>query len=240
MRIFIDPGHNFSGADTGAHGNGLREQDITFVISKKLKKMFVDNGDEVMMSRNTLQDNVGKSLMESLRKRCEMANEWNADLFLSIHCNAHNGIAKGTEAFVYSMPSEAYSIATEIQKNIVERLNTENRNVKIGKDLYVLKNTNCPAVLVETAFIDNEEDAEKLLKNPNDFAQAVFDGVVRSQKAKKENIIEDITSVNDIVWELSHRGIITDKDLWLFKLDNDENAYWLARKCVNYIRRAKK
>ena len=47
-----------------------------------------------------------------------------------------------------------------------------------------------------------------------------------------------IETVNDIVWELAERGIITDKDLWLFKLDNDENAYWLARKCVNYIRRA--
>ena len=121
-------------------------------------------------------------------------------MFVSIHCNAYNGKVKGTETLVYSMPSEAYSIATEIQKNIVERLGTENRNVKIRKDLYVLKNTKCPAVLVETAFIDNEEDAEKLLKNQNDFAQAIFNGIAKPQKTKKENIIEDITSVNDIVW----------------------------------------
>ena len=47
--------------------------------------------------------------------------------------------------------------------------------------------------------------------------------------------MEELTSVNDIVWELAERGIITDKALWLKKLSEDTNAYWLARKCVNYI-----
>ena len=46
----------------------------------------------------------------------------------------------------------------------------------------------------------------------------------------------EITSVNDIVWELAHRGILSDKDLWLKKLDEDANSYWLARKCVAFIR----
>ena len=47
----------------------------------------------------------------------------------------------------------------------------------------------------------------------------------------------ELTTVNDIVWELSARGVISDKELWLKKLEEDENAYWLARKCVNYIRK---
>lgn len=47
---------------------------------------------------------------------------------------------------------------------------------------------------------------------------------------------KELTTVNDIVWELSQRGIITDKALWMKKLVEDINAYWLARKCVNYIR----
>ncbi len=54
---------------------------------------------------------------------------------------------------------------------------------------------------------------------------------------KKVEGYMELTTVNDIVWELSARGIITDKDLWLKKLEEDENAYWLARKCVNYIRK---
>jgi N-acetylmuramoyl-L-alanine amidase len=45
----------------------------------------------------------------------------------------------------------------------------------------------------------------------------------------------ELTSVNDIVWELAHRGIISDSDLWLEKLEKDSNAYWLARKTVKYM-----
>lgn len=42
-----------------------------------------------------------------------------------------------------------------------------------------------------------------------------------------------LSSVNDIVWELGHRGIITDKALWLSLLEEDKNLYWLAYKCAN-------
>lgn len=48
--------------------------------------------------------------------------------------------------------------------------------------------------------------------------------------------ITELVKVNDIVWELSYRGIISDSNLWLDKLDKDVNAYWLARKAVQYIR----
>ena len=47
---------------------------------------------------------------------------------------------------------------------------------------------------------------------------------------------EELTSINDVVWELAHRGIITDKALWLKKLETDTNSYWLARKVANYLR----
>lgn len=49
---------------------------------------------------------------------------------------------------------------------------------------------------------------------------------------------KEITSVNDIVWELASRGIISDKALWLNKLETDQNAYWLAKKTVDYFRKA--
>jgi len=46
----------------------------------------------------------------------------------------------------------------------------------------------------------------------------------------------ELTSVNDIVWELAHRGIVSDKGLWLEKFATDSNAYWLARKTIKYLR----
>lgn len=49
--------------------------------------------------------------------------------------------------------------------------------------------------------------------------------------------LKELESVNDIVWELGHRGIVTDKELWLEKLESDTNDYWLARKCLHFIRK---
>ena len=51
-----------------------------------------------------------------------------------------------------------------------------------------------------------------------------------------EDVIKELTDVNDIVWEFCHRKIITDSDLWLKKLKQDNNSYWLARKVLHYIR----
>ena len=48
----------------------------------------------------------------------------------------------------------------------------------------------------------------------------------------------ELTSVNDIVWELAHRGIISDSNLWMDKLTNDSNAYWLESKTVKYLQTA--
>ena len=53
---------------------------------------------------------------------------------------------------------------------------------------------------------------------------------------KKRNVVEELTTVNDIVWEYHHRGIISNPALWLQKLEDDKNSYWLARKALHYIR----
>lgn len=63
---------------------------------------------------------------------------------------------------------------------------------------------------------------------------------LHGQIAKEVNEIlnpapKELTTVNDIVWELNHRGIISDTALWLKKLEEDTNAYWLARKTCNYL-----
>ena len=48
--------------------------------------------------------------------------------------------------------------------------------------------------------------------------------------------MQELIEVNDIVWEFAHRGIITDKELWLKKLEEDKNSYWLARKALHRLR----
>ena len=58
----------------------------------------------------------------------------------------------------------------------------------------------------------------------------------RFLKKVESYMATELTSVDDIVRELSSKGIITNKELWLKKLVDDRDAYWLARKCANYIR----
>ena len=53
---------------------------------------------------------------------------------------------------------------------------------------------------------------------------------------KADTAIAELTTVNDIVWELSHRGIISNTELWLKKLEEDSNSYWLSIKTANYLR----
>lgn len=52
-----------------------------------------------------------------------------------------------------------------------------------------------------------------------------------TKNSKASKILQ---SINDIVWELNHRGIMSDKDLWLGLLDKDKNLYWLAYKICNF------
>ncbi len=158
--IVIDPGHNYSGVDTGAVGNGLREQDITWYIAEKVKPLLEARGFNVVMTRNSIYDNCSTdSTSASLAYRYNLANNIGADLFVSIHCNAGGG--SGTETYCYYGSESGRRLATYIQNNIVSALGTSNRGVKEA-GFSVIKNTNMTAVLVETAFIDTASDAAKL------------------------------------------------------------------------------
>ena len=97
MKIFVDSGHNYKGADTGAIGDGCREQDITFEIGNRLRKLLENCGHSVKMSRESKEISLGKTVKESLKKRCDMANVWGADLFISIHTNAGGGRGTGED-----------------------------------------------------------------------------------------------------------------------------------------------
>lgn len=175
MKICIDAGHNYSGWNTGTTGCGLREQDITWQIAERLRIRLERVGFEVIMTRPTLETNLGTDNDGSLRARYILANDNNCDLFVSIHCNSGGG--SGTETLIYKSGSAAEKLAWRVQQKIVERLAMRNRGVKLRPDLAVLKNTKMPAILVETAFIDNGSDADKLVNNQEDFAAAICAGV---------------------------------------------------------------
>ena len=178
LKIFINPGHDMD-LDPGACANGIREVDIALAIGEKVKKTMEVIGYpcQLIQSDNLNGETEGKPNV------CATANNSGADIFISIHCNsAANISAKGTETLVYSTGGKAELLAKCIQTQIVNSLGTVDRDIKERPDLCVLRETTMPAVLVETAFISNQEDAYKLMYRIEEFANAIARGITDAEK----------------------------------------------------------
>ncbi|MBU5449163.1 N-acetylmuramoyl-L-alanine amidase [Acetivibrio sp. MSJd-27] len=188
MKICIDAGHNDRGHDTGANGRKSREQDITYGIASVLRDILTANGFEVKMTREKQSDCLGTSLHSSLAQRAKISNAFGAEYFISIHCNASESEeAEGSETYVCAFGGNAEKLAKKVQEKIITRMGTSDRDVKTG-NLQVLRETYCPAILVETAFISNPSEEELLLNKQQDFAQAIADGLFEHVGHKKENV----------------------------------------------------
>lgn len=186
MKICIDAGHNDRGHDTGASGSRSREQDITYGIASILRDILTANGFEVKMTREKQSDCLGTSLNSSLAERVKISNDFGAEYFVSIHCNsAADKSAKGTETYVCAFGGTAEKLAKKVQSHLVSSLGTMDRGVKIG-NFQVIRDTYCPAVLVETAFLSNPSEEELLLKKQQEFAQAIAEGLFEHVGHKKE------------------------------------------------------
>ena len=172
MKVFLNAGHAPDGnPDPGACGWGLRECDVAKSVADLVEKHLVAAGVEV----------AGNLQSDSLEEVVDASNESEADLFISIHCNACNGNARGTEVWYYHRSAYGEMLADCIRHQIVDALGTADRGSKGAKPgvngLYVLNNTGAVAVLVELAFIDNEQDAQLLCEKQDDFARAIARGV---------------------------------------------------------------
>ena len=171
-KIYIDPGHNPTGNDTGAVGYGLKEQDVSVQVGIILRELLLVSGQTVKMSRENITDTVSSSLNGSLAGRYNAANSWDADIFVSIHCNSANTKAYGCETYYYTGSSKGRRLADCVQPELAKETGLCNRGVK-SANFAVIKHTNMPAILVETAFIDNYDDNRFLASDDGKYKCAV-------------------------------------------------------------------
>ena len=120
-----------------------------------------------------------------------------------------NGSGKPASDGGWYFKPETVNNALELTRFLMAKYNIPPENVIRHFDVW---NKICPA-----PFVNNPAEWENF-------------------KRKLVKPVKELTSVNDIVWELRERGIISETDKWLEKLQTDTDAYWLARKTVNYIR----
>lgn len=173
MKVFINAGHSPNGnPDPGAVNakSGLRECDVALKVAETLAYYLKLVNIETKIIQSDALGNV-----------VQASNSWDADLFVSIHCNAFNQKARGTETWYYYNSEMGKEFAGCVQKQIIGSLKLTDRGIKGAQPgvngLFVLTNTTAVAILVELAFIDNDEDAVFLKDNVDDFARAIARGI---------------------------------------------------------------
>ena len=180
IQIYIDQGHNPQGINAGAEGFGVQEQDITYQVGLYLYNILSeDYRFTARLSRPTPETTLGYNNTSSLRERVNQANSWPADYFISIHANAsENPELNGSEVYVAASYTPAWYLAMDVLSEIVRRTGTKYNGVYINPALYVLRNTNMPAILVELGYITNYEDNQKMTQNPYQFAYGIYVGLL--------------------------------------------------------------
>lgn len=179
--ICLDPGHG--GSDPGAvnHKKNLLEKDLTLDIARRLKKKLVRDGWTVVMTRNSDRDvtYAGSPDYEELGARTSIANDLRADIFISLHINSSiRPQVCGFSTYWYKKSDK--KLASMIQNSMVAALDC--RDLGIRKDrFFVLHRTRMPAVLVESGFISNDDEADNL-KNPA-YRQKIADAIIQGLRA---------------------------------------------------------
>lgn len=181
--IVVDAGHG--GNDPGkVSGNNVLEKDVNLQIATKLANELENAGFKVIMTRtedNGLykEDDVNKKAAD-LRARCEIAEEENADLLISIHQNSFSDSnVRGGQTFYYTHSVKGKKMASFIQKHLKSADKDNTREAKANDSYYLLIHTPCICVIVECGFLSNAAEAELLVSDEyqNRLADSITDGV---------------------------------------------------------------
>lgn len=167
--IIIDPGHG--GEDSGAISEiNILEKNINLDISFILRDLFISNGYDVVMTRETdtalyNKDETKHKKQSDLKNRVEVFNNSQNNIVISIHQNKFTEEKyNGTQVFYSANNKKSANLAESIKTSVVTLIQPENEREckRAGSEIYVLHNTMSPAVMVECGFLSNYAEAQKL------------------------------------------------------------------------------
>jgi N-acetylmuramoyl-L-alanine amidase len=171
--VAIDPGHG--GRDPGAVGiNGLQEKQVVNPISEEVAAILERQGITVVMTRRD-----DRTL--DLQTRARIANQANANLFVSIHANAISMSRPDVNGIETYFSSESgRRLANTLQASMLAATGMNDRGVKQAR-FYVLRQTTMPAALVEVGFVTGAQDAPRLADPAwrSTMAQAIARGILQ-------------------------------------------------------------
>lgn len=171
--LIIDAGHG--GEDGGAiSDNGILEKDINLLISNQTADLLNFLGFDVVKIRDddtslsTDEDTIRSRKVADMKKRLEIFNSSNNNIIISIHQNKFTESKyHGTQIFYSPNNINSKTLAESIKTTVKALLQPENERECKESDsgIYLLKNTDKPAVIVECGFLSNEEECNKLTTN---------------------------------------------------------------------------
>lgn len=176
MKVFLGVGHG--GSDPGAAANNVKEKDLNLSIALACRDVLVKHGVSVKMSRE-------KDEYDPIGDETKECNAYCPDVAIDIHNNAGGG--DGGEVFYSHLGGKGKTLAENILAEMV-KVGQNSRGIKTrvnsqGKDYYAfIRNTSCPAVIVECAFVDNSTDL-KILATEGDrkkMGEAIAKGILKT------------------------------------------------------------
>ncbi len=178
--VVLDPGHG--GNQAGAFHHGVREADVNLAIGLELKARLTAAGATVVMTRATddLAAAPGVAPAAELQARVDIARAADADIFVSLHANAHPTKPETAGAITFYAPGRPNDLAATVLETLVLETGAVNKGVRPA-NFYVLRNSDIPAVLVEVGFLTNRDEAARLADRAyqQEIAAGICKGIMR-------------------------------------------------------------
>lgn len=168
--IVIDAGHG--GSDPGAVYEGRREKDDNLSLAIAVGELLSRQGVSVIYTRTT-------DVYQTPFEKAQMANQADADFFISFHRNSSEEPNQytGVETLVYDNSGIKQTMAENINGALSE-LGFRNLGVKARPGLVVLRRTKMPALLIETGFLNSDEDNKLYDEKKNEIAEAIAGAIL--------------------------------------------------------------
>lgn len=180
--VAIDPGHG--GSDPGAVGRGgLKEVDVVLPIGLQVSSILQRQGVQVVMTRRDDRE-------VELEPRVQIAEQANANLFVSIHANAismDRPEVNGLETYYYSDAGARFGRV--IHNTIVQTMGSQDRGLRQAR-FYVIRNTSMPAILIEVGYVTGAQDAPNLSNSAwrTRMAEAIARGILQYIQQNQQNL----------------------------------------------------
>ncbi|WP_078551206.1 N-acetylmuramoyl-L-alanine amidase CwlD [Bacillus alkalicellulosilyticus] len=186
--IVVDPGHG--GLDGGATSKeGLLEKEVTLDIAFQLRDYLQEAGALVLMTREEDRDladddvrRVRDRKVQDLKRRVDMVNDSDADMFISIHLNAIPSPKwSGAQTFYNRSFDENKNMAKFVQDELRRNLENTTREAKPINNVFLIRKAEIPGVLVEVGFLSNPQEANLLSQKDyqQKVAASIYQGLLR-------------------------------------------------------------